>query len=137
MISVVISSESIVVHWCNPLTLQSEQSGGGGSIPSMAPSPERHDKGLRTRLALSYFCDPSAWRKMRQPHCTSLHLTSHQKEVFTTGLREGATCETVQLIYNPLYDYLSKNNYLFSNSLALDLFILLSLASSITQVTGM
>ena len=44
----------------NPLTLQPELSGGAGSIPSRAPPLERHDKGSRTRLALSYFCDPSA-----------------------------------------------------------------------------
>ena len=37
--------------------------GNGNSIGPHPPAPlERHDKGSRTRLALSYFCDPSAWR---------------------------------------------------------------------------
>ena len=49
-------------HWCNPVTLKPEQSGGAGSIPGRTPPLERHDEGSRTRLALSYFCDPSAWR---------------------------------------------------------------------------
>ena len=52
----------VVAPWCNPLTLQPEQSGGVGSSPGRAPSLERHDKGSRTRLGLLYFCDPSAWR---------------------------------------------------------------------------
>ena len=55
-------SEGVVAQWCNPLTLKLEQSGGVGSIPGKTPPLERHDKGSRTRLALSYFCDPSAWR---------------------------------------------------------------------------
>ena len=54
--------EGVVAQWCNPLTLQPEQSGGVGSKPGRAPPLERHDKGSRTRLALSYFCDPTAWR---------------------------------------------------------------------------
>ena len=54
--------EGVVVPWCNPLTLQPEQSGGVGSIPCRAPPLECHDKGSRTRLGLLYFCDPSAWR---------------------------------------------------------------------------
>ena len=54
--------EGVVVQWCNPLTLKPEQSGGVGSIRDRASPLERHDKGSRTRLALSYFCDPSAWR---------------------------------------------------------------------------
>ena len=54
--------EGVVAPWCNPLTLQPEQSGGVGSSPGRAPSLERHDKGSRTRLGLLYFCDPSAWR---------------------------------------------------------------------------
>ena len=54
--------EGVVAPWCNPLTLQPEQSGGVGSSPGRAPSLERNDKGSRTRLGLLYFCDPSAWR---------------------------------------------------------------------------
>ena len=54
--------EGVVAQWCNPLTLQPEQSGGVGSSPGRAPLLERHDKGSRTRLGLLYFCDPSAWR---------------------------------------------------------------------------
>ena len=38
--------------WCNPLTLQPEQSGGVGSSPCRPPPLERHDKGSRTRLGL-------------------------------------------------------------------------------------
>ena len=49
---------------CNLLTLQPEQSGGWGSNPTS--TFERHDKGSRTRLALSYFCDRSAWRRKPQ-----------------------------------------------------------------------
>ena len=52
----------VVVQWCNPLTLKPEQSGGTGSRCDRSSPLERHDKGSRTRLALSYFCDPSAWR---------------------------------------------------------------------------
>ena len=55
------SLEGVVAPWCNPLTLQPEQSGGVGSSPGRAPPLERHDKGSRTRLGLLYFCDPSAW----------------------------------------------------------------------------
>ena len=51
-----------MAQWCDPLTLQSEQSGGVGSILKRAPPLERHDKESRARLKLSYFCDPSAWR---------------------------------------------------------------------------
>ena len=57
-----ILTEVVVAPWCNPLTLQPEQSGGVGSSPGRAPPLERHDKGSRTRLGLLYFCDPSAWR---------------------------------------------------------------------------
>ena len=52
----------VVAPWCNPLTLQPEQSGGVGSSPGRTPPLERHDKGSRTPLGLLYFCDPSAWR---------------------------------------------------------------------------
>ena len=52
--------ECVVAPCCNPLTLQPEQSGGRGSNPTS--TFERRDKGPRTRLALNYFCDPSAWR---------------------------------------------------------------------------
>ena len=44
--------------WWNPLTLQSEQSGGVGSNPGRAPPLERHDNGSRARLGLLYFCTP-------------------------------------------------------------------------------
>ena len=54
--------EGVVAPWCNPLTLQPEQSGGMGSNPGRATPLERHDKGSRTRLGQLYFCDPSAWR---------------------------------------------------------------------------
>ena len=53
--------EGVVAPWCNPLTLQPEQSGGVGSNPGRAPPLERHDKGSRTRLGLFYLCAPSAW----------------------------------------------------------------------------
>ena len=55
-------SDDVVAQWCNPLTLKSEQSGGVGSIPGGTPPLECHGKGLRTRLGLLYFCEPSAWR---------------------------------------------------------------------------
>ena len=54
-------NEGVVAQWCNLLTLQSEQLGRMVSIPSRPLPLERHYKGLWTRLALSYFCDPSAW----------------------------------------------------------------------------
>ena len=54
--------EGVVAPWCNPLTLQPEQSGGVGLSPGRAPPLERHDKGSQTRLGLLYLCDPSAWR---------------------------------------------------------------------------
>ena len=54
--------EGVVSQLCNPLALQPEQSGGMYSKPGRAPPLERHDKGSRTRSALSYFCDSSAWR---------------------------------------------------------------------------
>ena len=54
--------EGVVAEWCNPLTLQPEQSGGQSSIPGR-PSPlERHDNGSRFLLGLLYFHDPSTWR---------------------------------------------------------------------------
>ena len=56
------TNEGVVAPWCNPLTLQPEQSGGVGSSPGRAPPLERHDKGSQTRLGLLYLCDPSAWR---------------------------------------------------------------------------
>ena len=43
-----ITIEGVVAPWCNPLTLQPEQSGGVGSSPGRAPPLERHDKGSRT-----------------------------------------------------------------------------------------
>ena len=51
----------VVAQWCNPLTLKPEQSGEVGSRCDRASPLECHDKGSRTRLALSYFCHPSAW----------------------------------------------------------------------------
>ena len=50
--------EGVVVPWCNPLTLQPEQSGGVGSSPGRTPPLER-------RLDLLYFCDPSACAEKR------------------------------------------------------------------------
>ena len=38
--------EGVVAPWCNPLTLQPEQSGTVGSNPGRPPPLERHDKGL-------------------------------------------------------------------------------------------
>ena len=52
--------EGVVGPSCNPLTLQPEQSGGRRSNPTS--TFERHHKGSWAQLALSYFCDPSAWR---------------------------------------------------------------------------
>ena len=64
VISIIIRRNliGVVAPWCNPLTLQPEQSGDVGSNPGWAPPLERHDKGSRTRLGLLFFCDPSAWR---------------------------------------------------------------------------
>ena len=53
--------ENVVAKWCNPLTLQPEQSSGVDPKPGRVPPLERHDKGWWTQTALSYFCDPSAW----------------------------------------------------------------------------
>ena len=53
--------EGVVAQWYNPLTLQPVQSEGVGSMPGRAPPLEHHEKGSRTQLALSYFCNPSAW----------------------------------------------------------------------------
>ena len=52
--------EGVVAPYCNPLSLQPEQLGGRSLNPTS--TLERHDKGSRTRLALSYFCNPNAWR---------------------------------------------------------------------------
>ena len=68
--------EGVVAQWCKPLTLQPEKSSGVGSKPSRDPPLERHDKGLRNRLALSYFCDPSAWRLKPHLH-VHVHLRLH------------------------------------------------------------
>ena len=51
--------EGVVAQSYDPLTLQSAQSGGVGSIPGRAPPLQRHDKASRTRLAFGYFCDPA------------------------------------------------------------------------------
>ena len=53
-----IIGESVVAQWCNPLTLQPEQSGGVGSKPGKAP--QHHNKGSWPRLVLFY--DPGTWR---------------------------------------------------------------------------
>ena len=58
-----LSFEDVVAQWCYPLTLQPEQSGRVGLKPAKAPPLECHDEGSQARLALSYFCDPSAWRQ--------------------------------------------------------------------------
>ena len=63
--------ESVVAQWCNPLTLQPEQSGGVGSIPGRTLLFGRHDKGSWTRLGLRNFYDPNALRCKSQLH---LHL---------------------------------------------------------------
>ena len=68
-----------MAQWCNPLTLQPEQSGGVGSRRGRASPLEHHDEGSRTRLALSYFCDPSAWCQKPQLH---LHLHQSREEFF-------------------------------------------------------
>ena len=65
----VVYIERVVAQWCNPLTLQSEQSGGVGSIPGRAQPLECHDRGSRTRLTLSYFCNRSVWRENLHPQC--------------------------------------------------------------------
>ena len=44
--------EGVVAPWCNPLTLQPEQSGGVGSNPGRAPPLERCDKGRGLDLDL-------------------------------------------------------------------------------------
>ena len=36
--------EGVVAPWCDPLTLQPEQSGGVSSIPGRTPPLECHDK---------------------------------------------------------------------------------------------
>ena len=77
--------EGVVAQWCNPLTLQSEQSRRVGSIPGRAPPLERHDKGSRTRLALRYFRDTSSWRQKPQSH---LHLHFSTDFVVRMSLRE-------------------------------------------------
>ena len=59
---VVANFEGVVAQWCNPLTLQPEQSGGVGWITGGAPPLKCHNKGLQTRLGLLHFCDPSDWR---------------------------------------------------------------------------
>ena len=44
----------VVTQWCNPLTLESEQSGGVRLIPRRALPLERHNKGLQTQLVQLY-----------------------------------------------------------------------------------
>ena len=57
-----VTSEGVVAQWCNPLTLQPEQTDGVGSKPGRTPPLESHDKESRTRLGLLYFCDISTGR---------------------------------------------------------------------------
>ena len=38
-------TEGVMAPWCNPMTLQSEQSRGVGSKPDRAAPLERHDRG--------------------------------------------------------------------------------------------
>ena len=57
--------------WCNPLTLQPNQSGGMGSIPGRTPPHERLDKGSQTRLGLLYFCVPALGTENRNFTFTS------------------------------------------------------------------
>ena len=47
--------EGVVAQWCNPLTLQPEQSGGVGSSPGRAPPLERHDKGSADSIRSALF----------------------------------------------------------------------------------
>ena len=51
--------EGFVAQWCNPLTLQPEQSGGVGSILSRTSPLERNDNGSRTRLGPFYSAIPA------------------------------------------------------------------------------
>ena len=44
--SICLGNEWAVAQTCSPVTLQPEQSGRLGSIPSRAQPLERHDKGL-------------------------------------------------------------------------------------------
>ena len=55
------SLEGVVAQWCNPLILESEQLDGAGSSTGRTPPLEHHDRGLRNRLGLLYFCNPNAW----------------------------------------------------------------------------
>ena len=57
-----------MAQWCNPRTLQREQSGGVDSIPGRASVLEGYCKMSRARLALSYICNPSAWCYESQLH---------------------------------------------------------------------
>ena len=65
-------AEGVVALRCNPLTLQPEQSGGPGS--NLSSTFERHDKGSRARLELSYFCIPALCAENRKFTSPSLHF---------------------------------------------------------------
>ena len=44
-----VSFEGVIAQWCNPLTLQPEQSGRVGLITSRIPPLAHYDKGLWTQ----------------------------------------------------------------------------------------
>ena len=48
IISIHLYEEGVVTQWCNPLTLQPEQSGGVGLRCGWASPLEHHDKGSQT-----------------------------------------------------------------------------------------
>ena len=62
----------------NPLTLQSEQSGGQGLIQVIAQQFERHDKGSWDQFHFIYFCHPNLGVKHR-----NFNLF-HQQRIFFT-----------------------------------------------------
>ena len=51
---IVADVKGVVAQWCNPHTLQPEQSDRVGLIPSRGPPLEHHDKESQTQLVLSY-----------------------------------------------------------------------------------
>ena len=64
--------------WCNPLILQSEQSGGQDSNPGRLPPLERRDMGSQIRFGLLYFCDRS--NCVKSLHFTLLKLANVEYE---------------------------------------------------------
>ena len=91
-------SEGVVAPSCNPLTLQPEQSGGRGSNP--ISTFECHDKASRTRLALSYFCDPSTWRWKPQ-----LHLHLQYTFVNVVQFSAKVPCKNTVWLYNEMDNF--------------------------------